>query len=109
MEHSSFLQRVDAIIRKVEDWLEDFDPDEVDFETADGLIKIQFPGGPTFVLNRQKAADQIWYAAGDRAWHYNLDDASGEWRSDKDNHELFGKISETVSRKIGRTVTFSPE
>ncbi len=107
MERSLFLQRADAIIRHIEDWLDDFDPDEVDFETADGVIKIQFEGGPTYVLNRQTATDQIWYAAGVRAWHYDLDAESGEWRSDKDGHELFGKISSTVSEKLGRTVTLS--
>lgn len=105
MEHSLFLQRADAIIRHLEDWLEDFDPDEVDFETADGVIKIQFAGGPTFVLNRQTATDQIWYAAGVRAWHYDLDEPSGEWRSDKDGHELFQMISKTISDQLKRTVT----
>ncbi len=108
MEHSLFLQRADTIIRQVEDWLEDFDPDEVDFETADGVIKIQFAAGPTFVLNRQTATDQIWYAAGVRAWHYDLEEASGEWRSDKDGHELFGMISQTVSDQLGRAVTIKP-
>ena len=108
MEHTDFLHLADAIIRRVEDWLEDFDPDEVDFETADGVIKIQFSGGTTFVLTRQTATDQIWYAAGVRAWHYDLDEASGEWRSDKDGHELFKKIGETVSDKIGRAVTITP-
>lgn len=107
MERSLFLQRADAIIRRIEDWLDEFDPDEVDFETADGVIKIQFEGGPTYVLNRQTATDQIWYAAGVRAWHYDLDAESGEWRSDKDGHELFDRISTTVSEKLGRTVTIT--
>lgn len=108
MERSQFLQAADAIIRRVEDWLEDFDPDEIDFETADGVIKIQFEGGPTYVLNRQTATDQMWYAAGVKAWHYDRDEASGEWRCDKDGHELFSRISSTVSAKLGREVTITP-
>ena len=45
----------------------------------------------------------MWYAAGARAWHY---DRKGEgWACDKDGHDLFERIAETVSEKLGRTVT----
>ena len=71
MDRSTFLQLADEAIRRVEDWLEEFDPDEVDFSAADGVLKIHFAGGPTFVVNRQTAANQMWYAAGVRAWHYD--------------------------------------
>lgn len=100
MDRSTFLKRADEALRRVEDWLEDFDPDEVDFQGADGVLKIQFAGGPTFVLNRQTAADQMWYAAGVRAWHYDWSD--GEWRSDKDGHELFERVRSSVSEQLGR-------
>ncbi len=107
MDRQTFLRLADGVIRRIEDWLEDYDPEEVDFSTADGVIKIQFPAGKTFVLNRQTATNQIWYAAGVRAWHYDLDESSGEWHSDKDGHELFARIGETVSEQIGRAVTVS--
>lgn len=105
MERSQFLALADEAIRRVEDWLEDFDPDEVDFAGADGVIKIQIAGGPTYVLNRQTATNQMWYAAGARAWHYDRDEARSEWRCDKDDHELFARIAETVSGSIGREVS----
>ncbi|MEE2939269.1 MAG: iron donor protein CyaY [Planctomycetota bacterium] len=105
MDRPTFLRLADDVIRRVEDWLEDFDPEEVDFTSADGVVKIQFPGNRTYVLNRQTATNQMWYAAGVRAWHYDLDDASGEWRCDKDGHELFGRIGETVSELLGRAVS----
>ena len=104
MDRSTFLQLADEAIRRVEDWLEEFDPDEVDFSAADGVLKIQFAGGPTFVVNRQTAANQMWYAAGVRAWHYDYDDAKRAWLCDKDGHELFSRIGETVSERLGRPV-----
>lgn len=107
MERSTFLSLADAAILRIEDWLEDFDPDEVDYSSADGVIKIQFEGGPTFVLNRQIATNQMWYAAGARAWHYDRDVASETWLCDKDGHELFDRIGSTVSTQLGRTVTVS--
>lgn len=103
MDRSRFLALADEALRRVEDWLEDFDPDEVDFTSSDGVVKIQFPGGATYVLNRQTAADQMWYAADVRAWHYVWNEETGEWRCDKDDHELFGRIFESVESKLGRT------
>lgn len=105
MDRPTFLRLADDAIRRVEDWLEDFDPDEVDFSSADGVIKILLPGGKAYVLNRQTATSQMWYAAGVRAWHYDRDETTGTWRCDKDGHELFGRIGETVSEAIGRTVS----
>jgi CyaY protein len=55
-------------------------------------------------LNRQTATDQMWFAAGARAWHYDWDAAREIWLDDRDGHELFGRIAEVISTKIGRTV-----
>ncbi len=103
MDQQEYIQLADACLDRVVAWLEPFDPDEVDFTSADGVVKIEFPDGVTFVLNRQAAADQMWFAAGARAWHYDWN--GSEWRSDKEGHELFAQIAESVSEKLGRTVT----
>lgn len=103
MEKSEFLKIADECLERVVVWLEDFDPDEVDFGTSDGVVTIEFPDGTKYVLNRQTAADQMWFAAGARAWHYDRDE-QGRWLCDKDGHELFGRISEVVSEKLGRPV-----
>lgn len=103
MEKQEFLKLADAALERLATFLEDFDPDEVDFGTTDGVVTIEFPDGKKYVLNRQTAADQMWFAAGVRAWHYDWN--GSEWRSDKDDHELFARISEVVSEKLGRVVT----
>ena len=104
MEKNDFLKLADTCLEHIAAWLEPFDPDEVDFVTADGVLTIEFPGGDRYVLNRQTAADQMWFAAGVRAGHYDWDASSSTWVSDKDGHELYGRISEAVSEKLGRTV-----
>ena len=103
MDVPEYQKLADACLARVEDWLETFDPDEVDFSGADGVVKIEFPNGKTFVLNRQSAAHQMWFAAGARAWHYDPKDA-GSWKCDKDDHDLFERISEVVSEELGREV-----
>lgn len=104
MERHDFLKIADECLDRIADWLESFDPDEVDFATTDGVVTIEFADDVRFVLNRQTAADQMWFAAGARAWHYDWDGERQSWLSDKDGHDLYGRISEVVSEKIGREV-----
>lgn len=100
MDSNSYLSRVDAALNRAADWLEGFDPDEVDFSTSDGVVTIEFPDGTKYVLNRQRAAEQIWFAAGAEAWHYNFDAEHGEWRDAKDGHELFANMEARVKKKL---------
>lgn len=104
MNPNPFLHRADACLERVAHWLEDFDPDELDFATADGVLTLEFADRARFVLNRQTAADQMWFAAGVHAWHYDWDEATSSWRCDRDGHELFERIAGSVSEKLGRNV-----
>jgi len=104
MDKPAFLKLADACLDRVKAWLEAFDPDEVDYAEADGVVKIQFPDGVNFVLNRQTATDQMWYAAGVRAWHYVYESSTATWHSDKDGHELLARIASSVAEKLGRPV-----
>lgn len=104
METTEYLKHAGACLVKVENWLEDFDPDELDYTPSDGVITMEFADGTKFVLNRQGAASQVWLAAGARAWHFNFDAAAGQWIDDKEGRELFSRISEVVSAKLGRQV-----
>lgn len=104
MDAQEYLKRADACLDRVAGWLEDFDPDEVDYSTTDGVVTLEFADGQRFVLNRQAGANQMWFAAGARAWHYDWDDGSSSWKDDRDGHDLFARVGEAVSEKLGRTV-----
>ena len=107
MDPEEFVHLADHCIEKVAAWLEDFDPDEVDFSLADGVIGLEFADGKKFILNRQAGSSQMWLAAGARAWHYDWDEESETWRDDRDGHELFENLSRVVSEKLGREVRVS--
>jgi CyaY protein len=104
MEQREYLRRADACLARVAAWLEGFDPDELDFATSDGVVTLEFPDKTRYVLNRQAAANQMWFAAGARAWHYGWDDARGTWIDDRDGHELSINLARVVSEKLGRSV-----
>jgi len=105
MERQAFIQLADTCLEAVATWLEDFDPDEVDFATTDGVVTLEFPDGVKYILNRQAAADQMWFAAGARAFHYNWDAGTESWVDDRDGHALYARLAEVVSDKLGRAVS----
>jgi len=104
MDDREYRLLADRCLERAARWLEAFDPDEVDYATPDGVVKIEFADGVQYVLNRQAGAHQMWYAAGARAWHYAYDDETGSWRDDRDGHELFTNVARTLEQKLGRAV-----
>ncbi len=104
-QDSQFSLESDECLEQVASWLEAFDPDEVDYTMSDGVLKIEFPDRVTFVLNRQSAARQMWFAAGTHAWHFDRGE-DGAWISSKDGTHLLQNIAQTVSAKLGRPVEF---
>ena len=106
MDKQQFLELADRCLGRVADWLEGFDPDELDYATADGVVKLEFADGVTFVLNRQAGNHQMWFAAGARAWHYDWDGRA--WVDDRDGHDLLGNVARVVSEKLGRAVELGP-
>ena len=105
MDRQEYTRLADQCLERIVRALEPFDPDEVDYSTSDGVVTIEFPDRARFVLNRQAAASQMWFAAGARAWHFDWDAAKQAWIDDKEGRELFGRIAEVVSAKLGRTVS----
>ena len=107
MDQNEFLKRADECLGAVAKWLETLDPDEVDYVTGDGVVTIEFPDGAKFILSRQAATSQIWFAAGARAWHYNRDAATARWVDDRDGHDLCERLAEVVSERGGHRVEFT--
>ncbi|MFT4648960.1 MAG: CyaY protein [Glaciecola sp.] len=103
MDRSQFVSLADQCLDRVAEWLEDFDADEVDFETTDGVVTIEFADRTRYVLNRQAAASQMWLAAGARAWHYDWDGSA--WLNDRDGHALLERIQEVLSDKLQRKLS----
>ncbi len=105
VDQKIFEQLADKCLESTADWLEEFDPDELDFSTTDGVVVLEFSDGVRFVLNRQAGSSQMWFAARARAWHYDWDAENERWLDDRDGHELFSNVRRTVTEKLGREVS----
>ena len=106
MDEREFIARSDACLQHVAKWLEDFDPDDLDYATADGSVTLEFSDGTKFILSRQSATRQVWLAAAAHGYHFNFDSARDTWIDDKDGRELYPRLAEAVSEQLGRDVTF---
>ena len=107
MDPQRFSQLSTACLQSVEEWLDGFDPEELDYEPSDGVVTFEFADGTKFVLNRQAGNHQMWFAAGVSAWHYDWNTESESWLDDRDGHRLEDNIGRAVSEKLGRNVTLS--
>lgn len=105
MEPAAYHREVAACLGRIAAGL---DPHEdLDIQPGDGLLTIEFEDGTRFVVNRQSAAQQMWLAAGARAWHYDWDPGRETWVDDRDGHRLYDRLAEVVSAKLGQPVSFA--
>jgi len=108
VDEREFIERADECIARVARWLDDFDPDELDYSDTDGVISMEFADGSKFILSRNLAMKQMWLAAGAAGYHYNFNVAASSWKSDRDGHDLYAKLAEVVCEKLGREQTSQP-
>lgn len=100
----AYLQQADALMESVQAALDRFDPDELEADTAIGVLKIRFADGQTCVMNRQTAAHQIWLAFGASAWHFTFDAGARCWMDTKGRGELKTVLAQVLGNKLGRAV-----
>jgi CyaY protein len=107
MDEKEFRDRAHAIYKAVLARLDLEDPDDIEGEMSAGVVRIRSRGGATYVLNHQTPLAEIWYAAGDRAWHFRFDPAIQAWVDPRNGDELGATLGRTVSTASGRDVSFT--
>jgi CyaY protein len=104
MDRQTYLRLADECLARVARWADGFDPDDLECTSTDGVVTLEFRDRARYVLNRQTATSQMWFAAGARAWHYGWDESQRAWRDDRDGHDLAARVAEVVAAKLGRAV-----
>lgn len=101
MTETEFNQEVDATFMKIEAAL-DASAADIDYETAAGILTLEFQDGSKIIVNRQSATQEIWVAAKSGGYHYRWD--SGAWRNTRDGSELLASLSAYISQQAGEGV-----
>ena len=104
LEESAFRALVDGLYKRVLARLDQEDPDVIEGEMNAGVVRIRNARGQVYVLNVQPPLREIWYAAGDRAWHFQLHD--GIWLDPRNQDVLGPTLDATVSAASGKAIAF---
>jgi CyaY protein len=79
---------------------------DVDVEAkADGVIELEFDDGSKMIINRHRAAGEIWVAARAGGFHFRWDGSA--WRDTREGAELFAALSKLVSAQGGAPVVLA--
>lgn len=78
---------------------------DIDYDSAGGILTLEFLAGSQIIINKQAPLKQIWVAARSGGFHFDYDAASGEWRKVGDDEELFACLSRCSSQQAGEPVT----
>lgn len=101
-QDAEFDKVADAMLRRLERAVSVFDPDEVEVEMAGDVLNLTLGSGQKIVINRHRAARQIWMAAQRKAWHFDPDADGNVWKVGE--AELTATLEQALSSLLSRPV-----
>ena len=106
MTDAEFEELAERALGAIETALEGVELD-ADLEMKEGgILELEFPDGARLIVNRHRAAREIWVAARSGGFHFRWDGKA--WRDTRDGGELFAALSALVSQHSGRRVVLAP-
>jgi CyaY protein len=106
MDETTFDKIGRAELAHIEECLADVDPDDIEVNSADGMLTLVLRDGVKVVVNTHRAARQIWMAAVTTAWHFDPPKAAdGGWRTGNGT-ELRETLARVLRERVGIAVAF---
>ena len=102
-DDNEYNERTEATFEALEMALDEVESD-IDYEFGGGVLTVTFANGTTMVFSRQPPVRQLWLAARSGGFHFEYDEAAGDWRNTRDR-ELFRPFVVQLMREQGE-VTF---
>ncbi|HMU40543.1 MAG TPA: iron donor protein CyaY [Pseudomonadota bacterium] len=112
-EDAAFDKAADAVLRQIERAVSVFDPDEIEAELAQDVLTLTHQTGQKIVINRHRAARQMWMAALRKAWHFTPQSSAGSsdaetvfevWKSSSGD-ELWQTLETVLSSLVRRPIS----
>ena len=85
--------------------LGDLEHESMDVELSGDVLKLSFQDGDSFVINAHSAAQQVWMAAGNNAWHFDYDPTAMSWVASRTGDELMTTAASLVGEKLGEPIS----
>lgn len=105
MDEREFDAIADLMMASLEQAVE-AEPGGIDFEVKPGgIIEVECDGGSKVIINKHRAAREIWIAARSGGFHFRYDD--GNWVDTRDGIGLVERLSQCLSEQAGRRITLS--
>ena len=105
MNDSEFCKCSEAALAMIEARLDASGSDVDYFMSGDGVLEIECAGGGKIVVNRHRAAQEIWVASRLGGTHFRWDGQN--WRSTQDGKDLLAVLSARLSADLGADVDLS--
>jgi CyaY protein len=104
MNDSEFHRLADTLWMTIEERLDDWDGDsDIDCEINGGILTISFENGSKIIINRQEPLHQVWLAAKQGGYHFDL--KGDEWVCDR-RRNLLGSAGTGGDAQAGEEVSF---
>jgi CyaY protein len=105
MDEATFEHTAHEELQAIEEAFADVDPDQVEVEVSDGVLRLDLRDGTRIVINSHRAARQIWMAAISTAWHFDPQPSGGKWIASKTGEELHATLQRLLRDRIGIELT----
>ena len=104
MTESDYLNQIQATLDALEEYVEELDED-IDMKSSDGMLTLLFPSGEQLILNRQRAAHQLWLATPEQGLHFDFDTEQDNWMEDREGRSIDTVLSEEFSTLLDRDIS----
>ena len=105
MDEREFDVAADRMLDRLEQALES-EPEGIDYEVkAGGVIEIECGDASKVIVNKHRAAREIWIAARSGGFHFRYD--GSHWLGTRDGIELMEVLSQCLSEQAQRPISLS--
>lgn len=104
MTEPEFRRFVKSVLSDLFDGIDEIDTDDLDPTLSDGVLKVEFEAGGTFVLSQQVPTRELWLSANRTAWHFKYVDEA--WVERDTGEPMRPLLSKLFSDKLGMDVRF---
>jgi CyaY protein len=103
MNESDFNQLAEDTMTAIEEAVDDCGVD-IDYDSAGGILTLEFGNGSQIIVNKQTPLSQLWVAARSGGYHFDYDSDNQCWRLQGGGEELFSCLSRYCSEQAGEEV-----